>query len=71
MTDQNTKKREQNVRPLYVGVDEVCADWGCSRSKGYAIIKQLSEQMRRENPKLLTIAGKINRIYYEEVCMKR
>jgi hypothetical protein len=71
MTDQNTKKREQDVRPLYVGVDEVCADWGCSRSKGYAIIKQLSEQMRRENPKLLTIAGKINRIYYEEVCMKR
>lgn len=71
MTDQNTKKREQDVRPLYVGVDEVCADWGCSRSKGYAIIKQLSEQMRRENPRLLTIAGKINRIYYEEVCMKR
>ena len=36
--------KDQNVKPMYVGVDEVCADWGCSRSKGYAIIKQLSEQ---------------------------
>ena len=61
----------QNHKPAYVGVEEVCKDWGCSRSKGYAIIKQLSEQMRRENPKLLTMAGKINRIYYEEACMRR
>lgn len=58
-------------KKAYVGVDEVCEDWGCSRSKGYAIIKQLSEQMHKENPKLLIIAGKINRIYYEEVCLKR
>ena len=46
-------------KPMYVGVDEVCADWGVSRSKGYAIIKQLSDQMKAENPKLLTMAGKI------------
>ena len=48
-----------------------CRDWGCSRSKGYAIIKQLSEQMKSENPRLLTMSGKINRIYYEEACMRR
>ena len=60
--------KDQNVKPMYVGVDEVCADWGCSRSKGYAIIKLLSEQMHKENPKLLVIAGKINRIYYDEAC---
>ena len=30
------------TKPMCVGVDEVCADWGVSRSKGYAIIKQLS-----------------------------
>ncbi len=59
------------TKPMYVGVDEVCADWGVSRSKGYAIIKQLSDQMKAENPKLLTMAGKINRIYYEEACMKK
>ncbi|MCF0130767.1 MAG: hypothetical protein HUJ71_03525, partial [Pseudobutyrivibrio sp.] len=58
-------------KTLYVGVKEVCEDWGCSRSKGYDIIKQLSEQMQKENPKLLVMSGKINRIYYEEACMLR
>lgn len=62
---------ETKRKPVYVDVEEVCSDWGCSRSKGYAIIKQLSEQMKSENPKLLTMSGKINRIYYEEVCMRR
>lgn len=59
------------MKPVYVDVNEVCRDWGCSRSKGYAIIKKLSRQMLEENPKLLTLSGKVNRIYYEEVCMKR
>ena len=63
--------KDQGLKPMYVGVDEVCADWGCSRSKGYSIIKQLSEQMHKENPKLLVIAGKINRIYYDEACGRR
>ena len=45
---------DTNIRPAYVDVAEVCRDWGCSRSKGYAIIKQLSEQMKSENPRLLT-----------------
>ena len=56
---------------IYVDVNEVCSDWGVSRSKGYAIIKQLSEQMHAENPKLLVISGKINIKYYEEACLKR
>jgi len=34
------------TKPMYVGIDEVCADWGVSRSKGYAIIKQLSDQRK-------------------------
>lgn len=56
---------DTDIRPAYVDVAEVCRDWGCSRSKGYAIIKQLSEQMKSENPRLLTMSGKINRIYYD------
>lgn len=32
-------------KKMYVDVNEVCEDWGCSRSKAYAIIKQLSEQI--------------------------
>lgn len=62
---------KQKRNTIYVDVNEVCEDWGVSRSKGYAIIKQLSKQMQAENPKLLTISGKINRKYYEEVCLKR
>lgn len=62
---------EEERKPAYVDVEEVCRDWGCSRSKGYAIIKQLSQQMKAENPKLLVMSGKINRIYYEEACMRR
>lgn len=62
---------EEVKKPCYVGVDEICQDWGVSRSKAYQIIRKLSEQMHEENPKLLTMAGKINRVYYEEVCMKR
>lgn len=58
-------------KTLYVGVKAVCKDWGCSRPKGYDIIKQLSEQMHKENPKLLVMSVKINRIYYEEACMIR
>lgn len=61
----------EKKKSAYVDVEEVCQDWGVSRSKGYPIIKQLSEQMKKENPKLLVMSGKINRIYYEEVCMRR
>lgn len=56
---------------MYVDVNEVSRDWGCSRSKAYDIIKKLSSQMKGENPKLLVMSGKINRIYYDEVCLRR
>ena len=61
----------EEKKKMYVDVAEVCRDWGCSRSMGYKIIKQLSEQMLKENPKLLVMSGKINRVYYEEVCLQR
>ena len=56
---------------MYVDANEISRDWGCSKSKAYAIIRELSEQMRKENPKLIIIAGKVNRAYYEEACMKK
>ena len=37
---------EVMMKPVYVDVSEVCADWGVCRSKGYAIIKDLSERMK-------------------------
>lgn len=62
---------KQGTKPAYVDVNEVCADWGVCKSKGYKIIRELSAQMKEENPKLLTMAGKINRAYYDEVMMRR
>ena len=62
---------EEKRKTMYVDVDEVCEDWGVCRSKGYAIIKDLSNQLLKENPKVLLVAGKINRIYYEEACLMR
>lgn len=56
---------------MYVGVDEICKDWGCSKSKAYSMIRKLSAQMSKENPKLIVMAGKINRSYYEEACRKK
>ena len=59
------------TKPMYVGVEELCADWGVSRSKGYAIIKQLSDQMKAENPKLLNGTWRIQFRYTDWTGTKR
>ena len=57
-------------KPLFVGVNTVQFDFGVSRAKAYAIIKQLNESLKAENPKATIVAGKVNRIYYEETWLK-
>ncbi len=64
-------RMEKKNKPVYVDVNEVCEDWGVCCSKGYAIIKELSDRMKKENPRVLVVSGKVNRIYYEEACMMR
>lgn len=56
--------------PMFVGVDTVKFDLGVSRAKAYDVIKQLNAKLKAENPKALIVAGKVNRIWYEEVCLK-
>lgn len=56
--------------PMFVGVDTVRYDFGVSRAKAYNIIKQLNEQLRDTNPRAIIVAGKVNRIWYEEACLK-
>ncbi|WP_455390902.1 hypothetical protein [Frisingicoccus sp.] len=55
--------------PLFVGVDTVKFDLGVSRAKAYEVIKDLNEQLKKEKPKALVVAGKVNRIWYEEACL--
>ena len=68
----NTKKGGVDMqkmtegKPLYVGVDTVAVDFGVSRAKAYAIIKNLNEELKKENPRAIVVAGKVNRIFYEE-----
>ena len=53
-------------KPLYVGVDTVAYDFGVSRAKAYAIIKDLNMELKKENPRAIVVAGKVYRIFYEE-----
>ena len=55
--------------PLFVGVDTVKYDLGVSRAKAYEVIKELNEQLREQNPRAIVVAGKVNRIWYEEACL--
>ena len=64
------RESEKRSEPMYIDVKRVMADWGCSKSKAYDIINELSARMKAENPKLITMSGKINRIYYNEACLK-
>lgn len=57
-------------QPLFVGVDTVILDLGVSRAKAYDVIKQLNKELKKENPRAIVVAGKVNRIWYEEACLK-
>lgn len=56
--------------PMFVGVDTVQFDLGVSRAKAYEVIKQLNKEMKELNPRAIVVAGKVNRIWYEEACLR-
>ena len=58
----------EGMKKLYVQADEICEDWGVSKSQAYKMIKELNEKMLRENPNLIVPAGKVNRKFYEQCC---
>ncbi|MDY2599899.1 MAG: hypothetical protein SOW12_08225 [Lachnospiraceae bacterium] len=58
----------EKMKKLYVQADEICEDWGVSKSQAYKMIKELNEKMLRENPNLIVLAGKVNRKFYEHCC---
>ena len=53
-------------QPLFVGVDTVIFDLGVSRAKAYDVIKQLNKELKKENPRAIVV----DRIWYEEACLK-
>lgn len=58
----------ENRKTLFVNASEIQADWGVSRTQSYLMIRRMSEQLIKENPKALILRGKINRAFYEECC---
>lgn len=56
--------------PLFVEVDTVECDLGVSKAKAYAVIKELNTELKKEYPRAIVVAGKVNRIWYEEACLK-
>lgn len=56
--------------PLYVGVDTVIYDFGVSRAKAYEIIKELNKELKDAYPRAIVVAGKVNRIWYDEACLQ-
>ena len=60
----------ETKKPLFVGVDTVRFDLGVSKAKAYDVIKQLNKELKEANPRAIVVAGKVNRIWYEEACLK-
>lgn len=72
-TDINDERRmimKDEPKPMFVGVDTVVFDLGVSRAKAYQIIKELNNQLRAQNPRALIVSGRVNRIWYDEACLK-
>ena len=61
---------KEERQPLFGGVDTVRFDLGVSRAKAYEVIKELNRELKAENPKAIVVAGRVNRIWYEEACLK-
>ncbi len=58
----------QAVNSTFYDVKQVCAILGVGKSKGYAVIKQLNEELSKEG--FITIQGKVSKRYFEErVCL--
>lgn len=58
------------TKTLFVTVDTVQSDLGVSRAKAYQVIKDLNEQLRKKHPMAIVVAGRVNRIWYEEACLQ-
>lgn len=48
----------------FIRVEDVAAELGVSKPYAYKLIRQLNEELRKKG--FLTIAGRVNRQYFEE-----
>ena len=55
-------------KKLYVDQNEISEDWGVSRTTAYRMIRDMNARLKKKNPNVIIIAGKVNRQFYEECC---
>ena len=48
----------EGMKKLYVQADEICEDWGVSKSQAYKMIQELNRKMLQENPNLIVLAAR-------------
>ena len=60
---------KNDTATAFIGPQQIMEDWHVSRATAYNIIKQMNAQLKKEHPTALIIAGKVNRIWYEEACL--
>ena len=60
----------EKTKPLFVNVDTVRNDLGVSKAKAYQVIKELNTELKKKYPMAIVVAGKVNRIWYEEACLQ-
>lgn len=61
---------KKNVETAYIGPQQIMTDWDVSKATAYNIIRQMNAQLKEKHPTALIIAGKVNRIWYEEACLQ-
>ena len=55
---------------VYIGPEDIMNDWKVSKNKAYVIIRNLNAQLLKEKPTAITVAGKVNKRWYEDACLK-
>ncbi len=60
---------KEAIETAYIGPQKIMEDWDVSKATAYSIIKKMNAQLKEEHPTALVIAGKVNRIWYEEACL--
>lgn len=61
---------KMNTKPesLYVDAEYVACLCSIAKPTAYKLIRQLNEQLKKENPRAIVIAGKINKNWLAEAC---
>lgn len=63
-TAKKTVKGEKSMENRFIQAEDVAAELGVSKPYAYKLIRQLNEELRKKG--FLTIAGRVNRKYFEE-----